>query len=128
MKLLRALPPVLACFTNCLEPTEEKLEITTDANCIDIHGVQIAVGVLGDDLERAPPSATTTHCVNGRIGRLVLVPSGKDSAEPIGVRVIAGFGAGHTVESCAPPYGKGCIVARRAIRYVLGEKREAGCE
>jgi outer membrane protein assembly factor BamB len=95
-----------------------KLEITTDANCIDIHGVQIAVGVLGDDLERAPPSATTTHCVNGRIGRLVLVPSGKDSAEPIGVRVIAGFGAGHTVESCAPPYGKGCIVARRAIRYV----------
>jgi hypothetical protein len=54
--------------------------------------------------------------LDGRVGMLVVVPSGDDGAE-IGLRVVTGT-KGKRSDECAPPDYKGCIVARRAIRFL----------
>jgi len=102
---------------SCREPTQITVTITTDAKCSDIDGVGVSVGALGEGLENKPASALSLRCddATGRIGTLVLVPSGSDGDE-VAFRVTAGYG--QKVEDCKPPFGKGCIVARRAIRYI----------
>jgi hypothetical protein len=73
------------------------------------------VGVLGA-IEAKAPTATSTACgASGDLGALVVVPSGGKSAE-VAFKVVAGVG--RDAASCVPPYGDGCIVARRSIRFV----------
>jgi hypothetical protein len=112
-----ALAAAVVLAASCREPTQITVTITTDAKCADIDGVGVSVGVLGNDLENKPASALSLKCddATGRIGTLVLVPSGSSNDE-VAFRVTAGYG--QRVDDCKPPFGKGCIVARRAIRYI----------
>jgi len=101
----------------CRTATELRIEITTDLACNEHGGTGVAVGHLGD-AEDKPFASTATTCVNGRIGSLVVLPSG-DKSEEVAIRVVTGVGVGVDPASCVPPkYGPNCIVARRALRFI----------
>ena len=108
--------------TSCRSPTEIKVVITTDFDCADLKDVTVTVGTLGDALESAPPTSTSSECSGGSVGTIVVIPSGSDRAD-IGIKVLGGFGV-RQAEDCAPvagssppEYGVGCIVARRALDF-----------
>ena len=77
--------------------------------------------------EDAPPTTTSTTCVDQRLGAVVLAPSGDDDG-PIAFKVVGAID-GQSIEqctprwpagcadhsTCAPDYGPSCIVARRAL-------------
>jgi hypothetical protein len=70
--------------------------------------------------------AVTQDCdADGHIGSLVLVPSG-DKDDAMRIRVVAGVSddGGLRPEDCAARDYAGCIVARRAIKYVAHESLE----
>ena len=101
----------------CKDPTQITVEITTDVKCTDLRGTSITVGDLAG-LDDRPLTTQTTTCDpdRARIGSMVIVPSGADD-ETVAIRVIVGLGKDPA--TCLPPsYGPGCIVARRAIRFV----------
>ncbi len=106
-----------ALTASCRDPTEIVVRISTDAKCGDIHGVALATGTLGDALDGKPASTVSMACdpATGHLGTVVLLPSGADDTE-VDFRVTAGFG--QSVEACKAPFGPGCIVARRALRYI----------
>lgn len=109
-----ALAPLLS---DCREPTQITLALRTDAQCVDVLGTTISVGSLGS-LEARPAVASTDRCdpASGEIGTLVVVPSGDNDAE-VALRVVTGVGK--SPEQCVEDgYVGGCIVARRAIRYL----------
>jgi hypothetical protein len=104
-------------LSDCREPTQITLALRTDAQCVDVLGTTITVGELGR-LEERPEAATTDRCDpgSGKIGTLVVVPSGANDAE-VAMRVVTGVGK--SPEQCVKDgYLGGCIVARRAIRYL----------
>lgn len=106
-----------AALGGCLDPTQVKLEIHTDAACVDLRGTGVWAGALGQ-IESGAVSAETYRCEDGtgRIGSLVSIPSGEDAAA-VAFRVATSVGG--SLEACRePPYGPSCIVARRALRYV----------
>jgi len=106
---------LLVTVASCREPTQIDVEITTDVKCPDLKGTAITVGNLGE-LDQRPITAQTQACVEGRIGELVVVPSGGDD-ETVAIKIVLGFG--RDPAECVPPsYGPGCIVARRALRYI----------
>ena len=108
---------VIAAAVSCRDPTEVTVEITTDIRCPDMKGVTLTVGNL-TDLDQRPVTTATNACdpATLRIGAIVIVPSGDDD-ETVAVRVVMGFG--RDPAECVPPaYGPGCIVARRALRYI----------
>lgn len=104
----------------CLDPTQIELQIRTDLSCAELHSVGISVG-FPDLVEAEPVDTFTTHCDGGYVGSLVVVPADDDTAA-VGIHVVAGVGTEHG--SCEPPLypapalGTGCIVARRALRFV----------
>lgn len=100
----------------CLEPTEMRVVLTTDAcdriRVTDAVSIRITTRAKIDD--DIPVSAATNKCTNGRIGDIVLVPSGRDAE--IAVRVVADI---DDPSPCTKADGyKGCIVARRIIKFV----------
>jgi hypothetical protein len=108
------------CAVSCRDPTQLTLEIRTNADCLDHQGTSITVGKLGA-IETKSPAAQTLDCESptGRIGSLVVVPS-SDKDEPIAVRVVTGIVK--TPEQCVESsYQGGCIVARRALRFIPHE-------
>ena len=114
---------VLVAFSACRSATEIDVVVKTDFPCADLRHVDITVGTLGDDLERNRAITTSSAtCIDGYVGKLVVVPQGSNSDE-VGIKVVAGFGA-KFAEDCVsngaspPSYGPGCIVQRRALRYL----------
>jgi Kelch motif len=106
-----------AAASGCRTATEISVVITTDAQCKDVRGTLVTVGKLGE-LETKPSAsfATTCDAVTGRIGAVVLFPSGSDDEE-VGIKVVTALS--QPVEACVPPdYKGGCIVARRAVHFV----------
>src|SRR3954464_3520388 len=104
----------------CRDPTQIVVELTTDVKCPDLRGATITVGTVGD-LEERPLTTQTEACdeSRARIGSIVIVPSGGDD-DTVAIRVVAGLG--RSPSECVPPaYGPGCIVARRALRFVPHE-------
>jgi hypothetical protein len=106
----------------CRSPTEITVVVTTDFDCADLKDVTITVGALGDGLETAPPTSTSSYCSDSSAGSVVVVPHGSSTAE-LAIKVVAGFGI-KQAEDCAPAagssppdYGPGCIVARRALDF-----------
>jgi hypothetical protein len=105
----------------CQSATAIVVDVATDVPCSDGTRVQttLAVGDVANVAER-PPSATVTRCdpATGRIGSLVVVPSGDDNAE-VAIRVVTGVG--RDPASCVDSAGsepQGCIVALRALRFI----------
>src|SRR5258708_4092026 len=105
----------LAVLGACLEPTEMRLVLTSDA-CARIgkEGVSIYIGAAKTIDDDMPPSATSQTCVGGRIGDLYLVPSPRKGK--VGIRVVANLAA----NAPGPQQNgfNGCIVARRILAFV----------
>ena len=107
---------VVPWFVDCRAATEITIAITTDVPCADLRGTSVTVGRLGELEARAITASSIVCDASGDLGSLVIVPSGARTEE-LAIRIIAGLG--RDVESCvAPNYGPGCVVARRALRYL----------
>jgi len=106
----------LAC-TGCLTATEISVEVTTDVPCNDtgVQSTTISVGQLGPGLDERPAAASQTRCTDGYIGALVVVPSGAND-EAVAFKVTTGVGK--SADQCPAAGGPGCIVARRALRFL----------
>jgi hypothetical protein len=104
-------------LVSCRSPTQITVVVTTDFPCTDLHGVDFAVGALGDALETRPPSSASTSCTDGRAGSVVVVPTG-DDAEEVAFRIVAGFVTEDADHCLRDPSVPGCIVARRALHYI----------
>lgn len=109
-------------WTNCLEPTEVFVTIRTTANCSDVNEVSILTGTLAQI--NGPMTTTSTKaCSDGRIGTIALVPPANDSmTDPAAIRVVLGLGKKTPDDCVKSSYTGGCIVARRAIRYITHKK------
>lgn len=103
---------IALCLVACREPTEITLEVTTDAPCSEVVTTFFYVGRPGGDAG-APAAEAPKRCVNGRIGSLVVVPSGGED-EAIEARVVTGLAG----SQCDVDPTKGCIEARRSLRYI----------
>lgn len=112
-------------LVGCKDPTEVTIEVTTDVPCTGTTGVRatnVVVGLLGDGgIEDRPPSSTQTRCADGYVGTLVVVPSGAKD-DPIAFKVTTGLGK--SPDDCPAAGGPGCIVARRALRFLPSTKLE----
>lgn len=115
-----------ACFwvilglgvVSCRDATQITLRVHTNVPCTDPaewKGVAVYVGSPGSDAADRAPALTSVDCdANGDVGSLVLVPSGDKDAE-IALRVVAGIDM--KPEECAAKQYRGCIVARRTVRF-----------
>jgi hypothetical protein len=101
----------------CREPTQVTVDIRTDIPCSELHGVTLTTGRADGYEDKAPVTVTPECDASGRIGTLVVVPSGDDTDE-VAIKVTAGFGPDDAEACKAPNYGPGCVVARRILRYV----------
>ncbi|MDB4995370.1 MAG: repeat domain protein [Myxococcaceae bacterium] len=117
-----AVTAALLTVLSCRDATSITVEVTTDLVCDGSAKLEmgIAAGKL-DTLETRPFITTRTWCepVGGRIGSLVLVPSG-DEDEEVAVRVVGAVG--RSASSCgdgtsAGASFQGCIIERRVLRY-----------
>ena len=113
---LAAVASATALALSCRDPTEMMVRITTNAPC-DQLDVSIGVGAAGEAL--SGEGATQKGCHDAAaapayVGSIVLVPSDRDVS--LTVRVTAG--GGRSAASCLEAFGKGCIVARRTLRYI----------
>ncbi len=114
----RAVLLALCVAAGCRAPTQIELVLETDVNCADHGGLTVTVGAL-DRLSERPPAAATARCDgSGRLGTLVVTPSAERDAA-LAIQVVSGFG--QDVESCTAGFGPGCIVARRALRFIPHE-------
>jgi len=106
----------VALGLSCRDPTEMMVRITTNAPCAQLE-ISIGVGAAGEAL--SGEGATQKGCHDAAaspayVGSIALVPSERDAS--LTVRVMAGVGRSAT--SCLGAFGKGCIVARRTLRYI----------
>ncbi len=112
-----------ALALGCRTPTQITLEVSTDTGCPN-QKTAIVIGHAGD-IDTRPPTTTTSQCdpQTGRIGDLVVVPSGADD-EDIAFEVIAGLNK--DPDGCRPPDPGNlaqCIIARRALRFIPHEQQ-----
>jgi hypothetical protein len=106
--------PFLGVAT-CRPPTEIDVVITTDVDCAKVTGTMIRAGA--DD--GAPRStAQTTSCTEGRIGDIVIVPSGPNDAR---VRIEVTLAVEHKDPAMCAASPELCVVARRILRFVPHE-------
>ena len=107
-----------ARVASCREPTEVTLELATDLDCATVlanGGVVIRVGSPASVETDLALRVEATTCVNGRIGSLVVLPS--DSVDDQ-VAIFVTEGATAKTDACSRQNPKGCILARRVLRYV----------
>src|SRR5262245_39809067 len=114
-----AIPITTGALSACRTPTQVTFEVTTNVPCSELRETAIAVGSL--DALADPgfaPAATAPRCTReGRIGSLVVVPSGGDG-DLVAVRITTGVGV--APDACGPE--SKCIVARRALRFIPHEE------
>jgi hypothetical protein len=117
MRLLLALSfPGLVAILGCRTPTQITVEVTSDGldRCDPAPEAIFVVGTLGG-LAGRPASASTRICDATGPRTLVVVPSSSKSGE-VAVEIVAGVDT--PVEECAARGYQGCIVARRALRFL----------
>lgn len=105
---------------SCRSPTQVTFEVTTDIACAEHRGTTLTVGRLSE-IDARPISSTRAECDprTGRIGSVVIVPSG-DNDQEIAARFVLGIGK--SPERCVDDgFTGGCIVARRALRFIPHE-------
>lgn len=120
----RSIASVVASFAwlavSCKSPTQIELEVTTDLSCERVRGLAISAGSSAEGAETATPSIRSRTCTasNGSLGTLFLQPEGSGGGA-VFVRVVAGVDV--DVDACEAPAYRGCIVARRELKYARGE-------
>lgn len=105
---------IAVALAGCREPTQVTFEVRSDLRCDEISDTTITTGTAAD-VDTKAATTTSTTCVDGRIGALVVTPAGDDDAE-LAVRVVTAT-KGKRAEDCADTGYKGCIVSRRAVRF-----------
>lgn len=114
----------LVLLASCREPTQVTLELSTDLSCSSadpdpLDETSIYVGTpqeMAGPLSGLSPAAVTHGCMagkDGRIGSIVVVPSGSDD-ERFALRVVAG----RRSSDCTNDLLSGCIEARRTLGFV----------
>ena len=110
---------LIVTLGSCREPTELTLELTTDLSCAELGDTTIYVGSaeeLARPLSSLTAAAVTHGCMasrDGRIGSIVVLPSGSDD-ERFSIRVVAG----RSGSNCTADLRSGCIEARRSLGFV----------
>lgn len=110
-------------LVRCAAPTQVRVTVRTD-ECTSGSTTTITVGVLGG-IETKDPGPSSSKCEpgngGGRIGQLVVQPSDAKDAD-FAFKVVTGVGS--LADACKAPDYKGCIVARRALRFLPHEDLE----
>ena len=112
---------LLMSLATCMEPTEIKLQITTDELCsvVTAHGVAVRVGSETGVDTSPSTNITAMSCTEGPnggdVGTLVVIPSMSPS-DSIGITVV--LGTDRDPNTCDLQNPQGCIVARRALGYI----------
>ena len=110
---------LLAIATSCKEPTQVVVEAHTNVEFKAGIVTSFTVGGPGQT-EKAEPTTETAEPWNGSlIGTLVVVPGTADDAT-LAVKLVMGVTRG--ARDCVAPDYRGCIVARRRLRYVPNER------
>ena len=110
---------LIVLLASCREPTELTLELSTDLSCAELGDTSVYVGTaaeLARPLTELTAAAVTHGCMGGkegRIGSIVVLPSGSDD-ERFSVRVVTGRAGAN----CATDLRSGCIEARRSLGFV----------
>lgn len=118
--LLVAAVAASCSMPSCYSATEIQISIDTDVACsvVRARGVAVFVASSPDSLHAAAPVATANDCTEGpsgaHVGTLTFVPSGERD-ERVAIEVVVGVD--RPTEECFPSTS-GCIVARRAPRYI----------
>jgi hypothetical protein len=94
-------------------PTELEVEILA-TDCGTVTNTTVRAGAPGAVSLTTPAAAKRAGCSSGRIGSIVVEPSGANDAE-IEIDVVTGFGK--DADLC-PPALDGCVHARRIARFV----------
>ena len=107
-----------ALLTMCRSATQITITIVTDVDCAEHPSTLVTVGDL-HAIEPKPGAASSSACDPAssphRVGTLVITPSGALDAE-IAFKVVEA--SGQSADSCKAPDYTGCIVARRALRFL----------
>jgi hypothetical protein len=103
-------------LSGCLDPTQAKISITTDADC-PLGGTTLTFG--SGNIESKDPTTSTPACQDdGRIGSIVATPSEEKDAD-WSFRVVTSIDPEFPAELCvAPEWGPSCIVARRSLGFL----------
>ncbi len=100
-------------FTECQDPTEITLQITSDS-CATLTETGIAVGSL-TTFDTRTFSATQSGCARpAYVGSIVLIPSGSTDGT-LGIKIVGAIGKDPATCTRADPK---CIVARRALGFL----------
>lgn len=116
----RGLTLVALALAGCRSPTQVTFEVVTDVKCGSHKGTDVSIGHLVE-IDGRPVSASRAECdpVTGRVGSIVVIPSGADDEE-IAVRFV--MGVDKPPSSCVTDqYKGGCIVSLRALRFIPHE-------
>lgn len=105
---------IIATASSCREATAVVIEARTNVPSALLRGTSFTVGAPGGTEDAEPTTVTSSVDGSGLVGTLVVVPGSDDDA-PLSVKVVAGVDRAPAL--CRPPDYKGCIVARRALRY-----------
>jgi hypothetical protein len=110
-----------AATLDCRDATAIAVTIETDG-CSRINTTVVMVDTPeGIEADNAPVASRAACESPPRIGTLTIVPKGAKDAV-VAVKVVTGVDA--TPDKCLPPEYKGCIVARRAVRFAPHDERE----
>src|SRR5439155_17892058 len=91
-----------ASVSACRGATEIDITVTTDLDCTHVTGgASLTPGELGK-IEGAAPATTSHVCKDGRLGAVVIVPSGADEAV-VAFKIVVRLD-GQDVETCRPTY------------------------
>lgn len=109
---------MIAILVSCKEPTQILVEARTNVEFKAGIVTSFTVGGPGQT-EKAEPTTETSEPWQGSfIGSLVVVPGTADDAV-LAVKLV--MGVARSARDCVPPDYRGCIVARRRVRYVPHE-------
>ena len=108
----------VVALSMCQSATQITLVVVTDVDCADRPASLITVGDLRV-IETKPGVASSERCDPSssphRVGTLIVTPSGAEDQE-VALKVVEAIG--QSAETCVAPAYEGCIVARRALRFI----------
>lgn len=111
----------------CLSPTQVTLRLSTNVECAKVESG--GASIYGNDPKLEPPLTRTSECHPGPasndLGSLVMVPSGSRDEQFV-VAVVLGIDV--PSDECAARDYRGCILAKRRVRYVPHEPLEMPIE
>jgi hypothetical protein len=107
-------------IASCREPTQVLIEARTNLAYRAGLVTSFTVGGPGETEGAGPTTESRDPWgADGFVGSLTVVPSSADDAR-LSVRLV--LGVDRDARSCTPPDFKGCIIARRSLRYTPHER------